>query len=119
MNVRRVSVVCMVLAVTAAPSGAAADDSVASPIKAPAHVAKAKKTKPGMPAADMADIKFSDPSAPLGGTVKTPKVATPPSDSKVAPVAVVGPSLDLKWHAENHVNNPYWEPWVPNRQGQS
>ncbi|WP_158815188.1 hypothetical protein [Methylocapsa sp. S129] len=119
MNFRRVRVVCIVLAVIAAPLAALADDAVPSPLKAPAHVAKAKKVKPAAPAGDMADIKFSDPSAPPAGGAKPSKPASSSADSKVAPVPVGSPSLDLKWHAENRVNNPYWEPWVPNGQGQS
>jgi hypothetical protein len=106
MNFPRVGVVCAILLVIAAPSGATADVTVPSPAKAPAHSTKAKKTKPAVPAADMADIKFSDPSAPLAGAAKTSKLAAPPADSKVAPLPVGGPSLDLKWHAENRVNNP-------------
>ena len=101
-------------------------DNAAPPasVEAAAHVVKAKpKTKP-KPAASvdsmsMQDIKFSDPSAPVAGTAKPPKQTVAPT-AKYSPAEPQGgASLDLKWHAESHVNNPYWEPWVPNGEGQS
>ena len=95
-------------------------DEAASPAaaKAPAPVAKPKlKTKP-RPAApidgmSMQAIRFSDPSAPLSGAAKPP-----PAARDLAAEPKGGAALDLKWHAESHVNNAYWEPWVPNGQGE-
>ncbi len=118
MDFRRISVTAAILVVIAA-SSAAADDVAPAPVKAPAHVAKAKpKPKPAVLAAGMADIKFSDPGAPLLGAAKSPQLAVPLDAAGAPPQPQGGPSLDLKWHADNdHINNPLWQPWVPNGQG--
>jgi hypothetical protein len=108
----------MVLAM-GAPLAIADEAASSMAVKAPAPVAKPKfKTKP-RPAApidgmSMQAIRFSDPSAPLSGAAKPP----PPAARDLAAEPEGGAALDLKWHAEKHVNNPYWEPWVPNGQGE-
>jgi hypothetical protein len=104
-----------------APLAFAEDAASPPPVKAPAHVAKKAKPKPtastdGM---SMRDIQFSNPSAPPVGAAKPSKPALTPAAKGVAAEPQGGAALDLKWHAENHVNNPYWEPWVPNGQGDS
>jgi hypothetical protein len=119
MGFRHIVVIGAILVVIAASSAAADDVAAPAPVKAPAHVAKAKpKTKPAVPAAGIADIKFSDPGAPLVGAAKSPQLAVPLDAAGPPPQPQGGPSLDLKWHADNdHINNPVWQPWVPNGQG--
>ena len=120
MNLRHSLAFLVFIAMGAAPA-VADDPSAPRQVKAPAQAAKAKtkdKIKPTDPAS-IANIKFSDPGAPLGGA-KPPKPTVPPVAPKVAATPEGGPSLDLKWHADNgHINNPYWQPWVPNGQGAS
>ncbi len=119
MDFRRIGVMGAILVVFAAPSAAADDVGAPAPVKAPAHVAKAKpKTKPAAPAGGMTDIQFSDPGAPPVGAAKSPKLAAPVDAARAPPEPQGGPSLDLKWHADNdHINNPYLPPWVANGQG--
>ncbi|MGA2793668.1 MAG: hypothetical protein ABSE69_09045 [Roseiarcus sp.] len=119
MNFRRLSVVCPILVLIAASAALADDFAAPAPLKAPARVAKAKpRTKPAVPPAGMEGVKFSDPSAPLVGAAKSPKLAVPTDVAGASLEPAGGPSLDLKWHADNdHINNPYWQPWVPNGQG--
>jgi hypothetical protein len=121
MTLRRSFVFGVIVFLMGAPP-AFADEAASPPaVKAPAHVAKKAKL---MPAAatdgmSMRDIQFSDPSAPPVGAAKPSKPALTPAAKGVAAEPQGGAALDLKWHAENHVNNPYWEPWVPNGQGDS
>lgn len=121
MNFRRLSIVCPILAVIAASSAVADDVAAPASVKAPGHVARAKnktRAKSVVPAAGMEAIEFSDPSAPPVGAAKSPKLAVPPDAAGAPAESQGGPSLDLKWHADNdHINNPYWQPWVPNGQG--
>jgi hypothetical protein len=88
-------------------------------VKPPAHVAKAKaKPKAATPDGGFAAIKFSDPGAPLVGAARPPKPVVAPSAAGAPPEPQGGPALDLKWHADNqHIDNPYLPPWVPNGQG--
>ena len=120
MNLDRHSLVCLVFMVMGAAPAVADDASGEPPVKARAHVVKTKPKVMPSDAADIANIKFSDPTAPLGGGAKPPKPLIPPVARSVAPTPAGGASLDLKWHADNsHINNPYWQPWVPNGQGAS
>jgi hypothetical protein len=111
------SIACALLLSIAGTCEAAAQIAAPAlaPVKTPAHGAKAKAKTP---AAGMEAIKFSDPSAPLGDAAKSPNAALPPAARPVAKIPEGGPSLDVKWHADNsHINDRYWEPWVPNGQG--
>lgn len=118
MNRHRHTLACLVFIAMGAAPAVADDPAAPPPAKARAHVAKAKaKIKPADPD-NIANIKFSDPSAPLGA--KPPKPTVPSVAPSVAATPEGGPSLGLKWHADNgHINNPYWQPWVPNGQGAS
>jgi hypothetical protein len=119
MSFRRLGVLCAISIVIAASSALADDFSAPGSVKAPAHPAKGKnKVKPAAPVAGMEGVKFSDPSAPLVGGASSPKLAVPTDASGALSEPAGGPALDLKWHADNdHINNPYWQPWVPNGQG--
>ncbi len=106
-------------------SAALADQTAAAvPLAGPAHLDKAKPKTASKPAAaidarGMQDIKFSDPSAPVAGSAKPSKPALAAAAKALAAAPRGGVSLDLKWRAETHVDNRYWEPWVPNGQGES
>jgi hypothetical protein len=121
MNVRRIALASAILIAIAAPFEAAAQTAAPAPVNAPAHSAKAKpkiKPKAAAPAVDIDAIKFSDPDAPPTGAAKPSKPSVASTGAAVSPVPEGGAALDLKWHADNsHINNPYWQPWVPNGQG--
>jgi hypothetical protein len=120
MNVRRIAVASAILVAIATPFEAAPQIAAPAPLNAPTHGAKAKariKPRSAAPAAGVESITFSDPDAPPAGAAK-PRKPVSPADAPVSPVPEGGPSLDLKWHADNsHINNPYWQPWVPNGEG--
>jgi len=119
MNFRRLGILCAIPILVAASSTLADDSAAPGAVKAPANPAKGRsKGKPAAPAAGMEGVKFSDPSAPLVGDASSPKLAVPTSAASALSEPAGGPALDLKWHADNdHINNPYWQPWVPNGQG--
>jgi hypothetical protein len=104
----------LIFAIAVSPVNA--DDAV-TPTPAKSQAAKAKhKHKPkSADPMDLQAVQFSDPAAPLGGHGNS---VAPSQSAGLTKEPAGGPSLDLKWHAENHINNPYWEPWVPNGQGQ-
>jgi hypothetical protein len=104
---------------TFAASAAADEAGAPAPVKAPAHVARTKaRAKAVAPDGGFAAIKFSDPAAPLVGVARPPK-PVPASTAAGAPQEPQGgPALALKWHADDqHIDNPYLPPWVPNGQG--
>jgi hypothetical protein len=115
MTNRHFSIAWIILFAIAGTSEANAQIAAPAPVKTPAHNAKAKiKT----PAADIEAVKFSDPTAPLGDAAKSPKAPPSSAAKPVAKIPEGGPSLDVKWHADNsHINDRYWEPWVPNGEG--
>ncbi len=118
MGFRRISFVGAILVMIAAP--ALADEAGApAAVKAPAHVARAKaRAKVAAPDGGFAAIKFSDPGAALVGAARPPKPALAPNAARAPQEPQGGPALDLKWHADNqHIDNPYLPPWVPNGQG--
>ena len=58
------------------------------------------------------------PAPPLVGAARPPKPALAPNAARAPQEPQGGPALDLKWHADNqHIDNPYLPPWVPNGQG--
>jgi hypothetical protein len=117
VNNRHFAIACAIVLVISGVTEAAAQITAPAPapVKAPAHGAKAKAKAP---AAGMETVKFSDPSAPLGEPTKSPNAPPPSAARPVAKIPEGGPSLDVKWHADNsHINDRYWEPWVPNGQG--
>jgi hypothetical protein len=119
MNYCRFSFACALLLAIAGASEVFAQTAAPTPapVKAPAHRAKAKANV-APPAAGIEALKFSDPSAPLGDDAKPRKPTPPKADKPVAKIPEGGTSLDVKWHADNsHINDRYWEPWVPNGQG--
>ena len=119
MNIRHCSIACALFLVIAPTSEAAAQIAAPTPaaIKTPADNAKTK-AKLKTPAAGIEAVKFSDPGAPLGDAAKSPHPAPSSAAKPVAKIPEGGPSLDVKWHADNsHINDRYWEPWVPNGEG--
>jgi hypothetical protein len=119
MNNRHFGIACALLLaiVGSSEAGAQIAAPTPAPIKASAHNAKAK-AKLKTPAAGIEAVKFSDPTAPLGGAAKSSNAPPPSAARPVAKIPEGGPSLDVKWHADNsHINDRYWEPWVPNGEG--
>ena len=119
MDLRRLGALGAILIIAARSAAAAEEAGAPAPVKAPTHVARAKaRAKVAAPDGGFAAIKFSDPGAPPVGVVRPPKpvLAATPSGPPQEPLG--GPALDLKWHADNqHIDNPYLPPWVPNGQG--
>jgi hypothetical protein len=119
MDLSRIAALGAIFILAAAP--AAADETAApAPVKPPAHVAKAKARRPKAVAPDggFGSIKFSDPAAPLVGSARPPKRALLRDAATLPEAQGGGVSLGMKWHADNdHINNPYLPPWVPNGEG--
>ena len=118
MDHRGIAVLGAVLVIVASSAASADEYAAPAPVKTPAHIAKAKaKPKAAAPDAGLAGIKFSDPDAPVIGAKPTQSIVAP-SAASAPQQPQGGPSLDLKWHADNqHIDNPYLPPWVPNGQG--
>jgi hypothetical protein len=122
VNNRHFSICCVILLAIAGTSEANAQEAAAqiatpAPVKIPTHTAKAK-ARIKTPAAGIEAVKFSDPTAPFGDAAKSPHPAPSSAAKPVAKIPEGGTSLDVKWHADNsHINDRYWEPWVPNGEG--
>ena len=117
MNNRRFSIACVILLAIAGSSEADAQTAAPASANTRAHSAKAK-ARVKTSAVGIEAVKFSDPTAPLGDAAKSPHPAPSSASKRVAKIPEGGASLDVKWHADNsHINDRYWEPWVPNGEG--
>jgi hypothetical protein len=115
MIVRRLAAAALI---ALAVSPARADDAATPPPAKPVAAKHKTKPKPSDPA-DFQNVRFSDPSAPPDGSARSGSLVAPSQSSGVAKTPAGGVSLGVKWHAESHVNDPYWQPWVPNGEGES
>ncbi len=118
MDFRRTGVMAAILVAIAAPCAAADEIAAPAPVKPPAHAVKAKVKPKAAPDAGVAGVRFSDPDAPPVGVAQLPKPTLPPRTAGGPAEPQGGSSLGFKWHADNdHIDNPYLPPWVPNGQG--
>jgi hypothetical protein len=117
MSLNGLSALSVIVLVGAASPAMAEDSATTTPAKPRAVHAKLNPKSPAPN--DMGAIEFSDPRAPLGGHAQPGKRVAPSQASTAPKEPLGGAELGLKWRAESRVNNPYWEPWVPNGEGES
>jgi hypothetical protein len=118
MDLRCIGALGAVLIIVATSAAAADELAAPAPVRPPAHARAKPRPRAIVPDAGFAAIKFSDPGAPLVGPARSPKPIVAPDAARAPQEPQGGPALDLKWHADNqHIDNPYLPPWVPNGQG--